>query len=249
MTALIWNELKRNFRQASYWIFVIIMPVGFYIAFGGFMEAAKEPIGDTGANVSGFIMMQMAFYAACIAAVTLGAQSGSQRASGWYRTLMMTPLTPLQYTISRLVVTAVSALVAVGSVYATGALTFAQLDFADWFITFGLGVVLAVPFSMVGQICGSLFAEDTAQGVASGAIVMSAFLSDLFMPLQGTMLTIGRFMPLYGAKTLVNWAVAEGRGATGLAVPMWQAIANWGAWTILFFVLATLALRTAKERS
>ena len=54
------------------------------------------------------------------------------------------------------------------------------------------------------------FRSDNSVGIASGLIVIMAFLGNVFTPMSGLILDIGRFTPLYGYAALARYPLTDG---------------------------------------
>ena len=65
-------------------------------------------------------------------------------------------------------------------------------------------------FAIYGLAICLVFRGENAAGIASGLIVVMAFLGNVFTPMDGLMLDIGRFTPLYGYAALARYPLSEG---------------------------------------
>ena len=90
--------------------------------------------------------------------------------------------------------------------------------------------------------------SDNSVGIASGLIVIMAFLGNVFTPMSGLILDIGRFTPLYGYAALARYPITEGWGPGGVHDPLWIPVANVLAWTVIFAGVALWGLRRGQER-
>ena len=112
----------------------------------------------------------------------------------------------------------------------------------------------AAMFSFFGLLAGLLFRSEGAVGAASGSLVILAFLGNLFFPLEGVLLDIARFTPLYGLVALARYPLTDGYLAslTGTGEPphdeLWVPILNIGAWAIVFVVATILISRRGRAR-
>ena len=80
-----------------------------------------------------------------------------------------------------------------------------------------------------------VFKGENAAGIASGLIVIMSFLGNLFTPMDGIILEIGRFTPLYGYAGLARYPISEGYLPDDAGHdPVWLLIANVCAWTVIF---------------
>ena len=80
------------------------------------------------------------------------------------------------------------------------------------------------------------------------SVVIFAFLGNIFIPLSGTMLTIGKFTPLYGYASLARYPLTEGYLADGSLEPLWVPLAGVIAWALVFGMLATWFVKRGRDR-
>ena len=74
-------------------------------------------------------------------------------------------------------------------------------------------------FAIYGLAVCLAFRSHNAIGIASGLIVVMAFLGNVFTPMSGLMLDIGRFTPLYGYAALARYPLTDGWLPTGRPRP------------------------------
>ncbi len=142
-----------------------------------------------------------------------------ERTLGWGRQLALTPMRPLTFVAVKTVIAMTIAAVPIALIFAIGAATGARGTTSDWLLA-GLIVWLgsvAVRDLRPGR--GPLFRSENAVGIASGLIVIMAFLGNVFTPMSGLMLDIGRFTPLYGYAALARYPLTDGWTAIRLARP------------------------------
>ena len=65
-------------------------------------------------------------------------------------------------------------------------------------------------FAVYGLAICLVFRGSNAAGIASGMIVVLAFLGNVFTPMSGFMLDLGRFTPLYGYVALARFPLTDG---------------------------------------
>ncbi|MBV7363197.1 hypothetical protein KRX54_01945 [Actinomycetaceae bacterium TAE3-ERU4] len=247
MKHAIFIELKRVIRQPSFIFFMIIMPIGIYASLGAFIPEAKIVL-PTGANISALMMVQMAFYSAVLAAASVGAETGVFRATGWGRTLSLTPLSPSGFSFFRLIITYASTIVPITLIYLFGAFTFAAMPLKMWVSSYVLCIVLSGVFGTLGQTIGSLIGGSTALGIASGTTVLISFMSDMFNPAQGKMYTLAQYMPFFGAKSLTTWQITDGHGTSGQSLSFAWCTGNFVFWAALLIGVSWWATRFTKSR-
>ncbi|MCG3017453.1 hypothetical protein KZ288_27340, partial [Escherichia coli] len=72
---------------------------------------------------------------------------------------------------------------------------------ASYLITIGGSLI----FACYGIGVGMVFKSESALGLAGGLMVFFAFFGNVFMPLEGMMLDIARFTPMYGYVALIRY--------------------------------------------
>lgn len=245
-------ELKRIVRDVAALFFIIALPAFLYIIFGATQEYSDVKLMH--GNVALYIMVGMAAYGAVTATSSIGGMAAVERAQGWGRQLGLTPMRDWQFIAVKAQVAVLLAMLPVGAIFALGYFTGAEGTGRAWVLSALAVIVGAVTFSLYGLVIGLAFGSESAVNAASGMLVILAFLGNLFFPLSGTLLEIGRFTPLYGYAGLVRYPVNEGYGS---ASPMeagndpdsllWLA-ANLGFWTLILGLAAVWLVRRGRSR-
>ena len=103
-------------------------------------------------------------------------------------------------------------------------------------------------FAIYGLAVCLVFRSENSVGIASGLIVVMAFLGNVFSPMSGLLLDIGRLTPLYGYAALARYPLTGGWTPTGAHDPLWLLVANVLAWTVIFAGAAAWGVRRGRER-
>lgn len=141
------------------------------------------------------------------------------------------------------------AAVAVGLVFAIGALTGASGSAGDWVVS-GLVIWLgSAMFAVYGLAICLVFRGPNTPGIASGLIVVMAFLGNLFTPMDGLMLDVGRLTPMYGFAALAHYPQTDGWLPNGEHDPLWLPVANVLVWTVIFCLMALWGVRRSRART
>ena len=240
-------EALRQLRNPFTLAFTLAMPVGMYVLFGASTPYADASVGN--GNVAFYVMCSMAAYGAAYEMTSMSAFAATESARGWGRQLALTPLTTAGYALMKVVVGLCFATVATLVVFVVGATTGAEAD-AVWRWAAVAGIVLAggALFGLFGLGLGLAFESDAGARLAAIAITFFGFFGNVFMPLDGVMLDIARFTPMYGYVALVRWPVTEGVLTNGAQDPLWAALLNVGVWTLLFALLARYGVRQSTRR-
>ena len=240
-------EVTRQFRNPYTLVFTLGMPIAMYLLFGAGAEYADQSAGH--GNVAFYVMASMACFGTATAMTSLCAAAAAEVGQGWGRQLALTPLTTTGYAAVKLAVALMFAAVSTAAVFAVGAATGARADSPwAWLAVAGIVLVGGIPFGLFGLGAGLAFNSDTAAAFASIAVTLFGFIGNVFMPLQGGMLTFAHYTPMYGYAALARWPITEGALVAGGADPLWQVFANLAAWTIVFAALVGFGMTRARRR-
>lgn len=242
-------DLARQLRDVGNITFVFLLPLLMYLVFGVSMSVSSSPIGD-GANVGFYVMSSMGAYGAALAATTSTGVAAMEQMQGWGRQLALTPVRPAQLVLGKVGVALVVTGVAMAIVHVGGLLTGASAPLGTWAAVVGITLAGSVMFALFGFAVAQLFKSESALGVATGVLVLMSFVGNVFMPLSGWMLDVAKFTPMYGFVGLVRWPLLEGHQVMADAAPdpLWLLLANVGAWTLFFGLLAVIGVRRGRNR-
>jgi ABC-2 type transport system permease protein len=244
-------ELKRIARDRAGLFFIVGLPAFLYLIFGAAQEYASEPMRH--GNVGFYVMTGMAAYGAVTATTGIGGMAAVERVQGWGRQLGLTPLNDAGYVAMKAITALAVAALPILLIFTLGWLTGAEATPRVWLLTGVILLVGAVTWSLFGLAVGCAFRSESAVSVASGAVVVLAFLGNLFFPLSGTLLTVAKFTPLYGYAALARRPVNEGHAVDNLGNaippdPLWLPALNVVLWTLAFAIIATLLVRRSRGR-
>ena len=220
-------DIRRLLRNTGGTIFTVLMPAGFYLIFGATQSYTDAAVAH--GNVKATIMVSMAVYGAVMAVTTWGSHAALEQQRGWGRQLALTPMTPLKY----------------------GAITNARVDGLRWLWSFLLCWVCSMPFTLFGLAVALLVRGEAATGITSFCTVALAFLGNMFIPLNGFMLKLSRFTPMYGPGQLTRMPLIGQQMVTMRGVidePVWRPVVSIIAWTIIMGIVAVLAGRRRQNR-
>lgn len=240
-------EGVRQLRNPYTLAFTLVMPVAMYLLFGVSMSYGGQAVGH--GNVSFYVMTSMAAYGTAVAMSSLTSLAATEATAGWGRQLAMTPLSTAGYVLTKLLNAVTFAVLALVLVFAAGLATGAVVDGAwRWWATAGIILALGLVFGLFGLGVGLFFGGEAAAALASISMTFFAFLGNVFMPLDGVMLDIAHFTPMYGFVALSRWPLTEGTLATGQTDPLWMLVLNLAVWVGLFTLLVVAGARRARTR-
>ncbi|WP_018157351.1 ABC transporter permease [Demetria terragena] len=245
-------EVKRIVRDPAGLFFTAGLPAVMYLIFGA-AQSYKDEDAVNG-NVGLFIAISMAAYGAVTATTGVGGTAAVERMQGWGRQLGLTPLRDSQYVLVKAAVAATIAVVPIALIYVLAVLTGAEGSATAWLVS-GLIVLLGAGiWALYGLAIAQAFRSESAVSVASGMLVVLAFLGNIFFPLSGTMLTIAKFTPLYGYVQLARYPLTEGAminnssGSEFSIEPLWVPLLNLTIWSAIFALGAVALVRRGRGR-
>ncbi|GAA3897160.1 ABC transporter permease [Microbacterium invictum] len=240
-------EALRQIRNPYTLAFTLGMPVAMYLLFGASMGYGSLPAGN--GNVAFYIMVSMAAYGTAVAMSSITSLAATEAGQGWGRQLAMTPLSTAGYAATKLITAVSFAALAMVAVFVAGMLTGAEAtDAWRWFACGGIMLGVGLIYGLYGLGVGLFFNSDTAAALASISMTFFAFFGNVFMPLDGVMLDIARFTPLYGYVALARWPLTEGTLTTGQTDPLWALVLNVAVWLAVFVVLVGVGVKRSRAR-
>lgn len=249
MSTYIRVEFTRHFRDGYNLIFALLLPAAMYLLFGNIPSYTEFSLGA--GNVKFYLMISMAAYGAAVSTVAIAGTVATETMQGWGRQISLTRMPPAMFVGSKMLVAATVAAASAALVFALGAATGAEVrEGWIWVASYLIVLLGALVFACYGIGVGMLFKSESALGLASGLMVFFAFFGNVFMPLEGTMLDVARFTPMFGYVALARYPLLKDMPAgTDMAPdPLWMPSANLVAWALVFAIFAVVATRKAKAR-
>ena len=237
-------DLRRQLRDRIGMFFVVGLPTFLFLVFG---IGSDDPVGS--GNVAMYVMISMAAYGAVTATTSVAGSAATEQVMGWGRQLGLTPMRPVGFVAAKAAVAMTVAAVPVVSIFAIGAATGSRGHWSDWALSGALVWLGSALFAVYGLAICLAFRGPNAPGIASGMIVVLAFLGNVFTPMSGFMLDLGRFTPLYGYVALARFPLTDGWLPVGGRDPLWLPVANVLAWTVIFGLVALWGVRRSRART
>lgn len=240
-------EAMRQVRNPYTLAFTLGMPVAMYLLFGASMDYGTMSAGH--GNVKFYVMVSMAAYGTAVAMSSLTSLAATESKQGWGRQLAMTPLGTAGYAVTKLITAVSFAALAVLLVFAAGLATGAEASEPwRWWASAGIILSTGLIFGLYGLGVGLFFNADSAAALASISMTFFAFFGNVFIPLDGVMLDIARFTPLYGFVSLSRWPLTDGVLTTGQVDEPWLIVANIVVWAGLFALLVAAGVKRSYSR-
>lgn len=246
-TTMLRIEGVRQLRNPYTLAFTLAMPVVMYLLFGASAGYGSMSAGH--GNVAFYVMVSMAAYGTAVAMSSLTSLAAAESKQGWGRQLAMTPLGTAGYALTKLLTAFPFAVLALLAVFIAGAVTGAQAtDLWRWFAAAGIILGIGLIYGLYGLGVGLFFNADSSAALASISMTFFAFFGNVFMPLDGVMLDIARFTPLYGFVALSRWPLTDGVLTTGQTDPLWMVLLNIVVWVLLFTALVVAGVKRSRRR-
>lgn len=240
-------EAIRQIRNPYTLAFTLAMPVAMYLLFGGGAAYADLSVGN--ANASFYVMVSMGAFGTATAMSSLCSLAASEVGQGWGRQLALTPLPMAGYAITKVLTALSYAALSVLAVNIAGFLTGARADDTwRWFAAAGITLVLGMIYGLFGLGVGLAFNSDSAAALASISITFFGFFGNVFIPMDGVLLDIAHYTPMYGYVALVRWPATDGALLAGGSDPLWAAIMNVVVWGLLFTALVRVGVLRSRRR-
>jgi ABC-2 type transport system permease protein len=236
-------ELQRMRRNLRYMFFTALYPVIIYLFFSNVGNSdSSKPGGDlvAGVHVQAYIMVSMAVFGACGAAIAISGFISQEREQGWTRQLRLTPLPPWCYVTSKIVNGLLVALLSVFLVFIAGAaVNGVDLSAGRWLESYGLLFLGVLPFTALGVFLGYLATGPAGRPVMIFTWMGLSLFGGLWVPvtqLPDVMANIAHALPSYQMANLA-WKTLADQAPTvgGIAVLL--------VWTLVFIGLAAWRYR------
>ena len=236
------SSVRRTLTDWSFLAFVIALPTTMYLFFAGIYG---DQIAQGGVTVAAVMMVTMAAYGGLGAAMSAGAEIQSERSTGWFRQLMITPLTPLEFFVAKVIAAVFAVAPAIVAVFLRGVARGVRMPVGTWAATFGVLLAALLPMVLLGVVLGLWFKPQTAGAATTLVMLALSMIGGLWFPLDMMpefLQRIGRLLPSYWAGQLGQWPVMGG------AFP-WQGVATIGVWCAALVGLGILGYRRAVRTS
>ena len=219
------------------------LPLFFFSIFVLGQAYSEQNIGR--GTIAAVIMAGMALYGMTFLAAGATARIGNERAQGWMRQMALTPLTPRDYNLARVLgAVGLSSLVGV-VLYIYGFAAGVQMEWSATWQSFLLLMLTMVMGALMGLLCGLLVPSDAAQGLVGGGSSLLAFVGGIFVPLD-QMSTffqeLAPYTPLWGAHQLIIQSI---RGWDGFPT---KPVLNLAVWMLIFAISCLLLIRRTTRR-
>lgn len=237
-------EIRRLVRNRRTVVFTLIMPPVFFVIFGTQGDFRNNHAFAHG-NVTAFIAISMGVYGAMLAATSGGAMVSVERAQGWSRQLRLTPLRPVAYIVTKMLVAMTMGLASVVVVFAVAAGFGAEMPVWVWISSGAIAWLGSSVFAAFGLFMGYLLPSENVMQILGPVLAVLAFAGGLFVPLadSGWFPVVATFTPLYGLATVARAPFTDPSAGTLLV-----ASVNLIVWAGVFIGGAAVLFRRDTKR-
>jgi ABC-2 type transport system permease protein len=232
-------EIRRILRNRRTLVFMVIMPVAIYFAFG----SGDQNVEGTSMSIKEYEMVSLALYGAMIACTSGGSMVAVERALGWSRQLRLTPLRPPAYVAIKILTALALGLIPVLLLFAIGRIRGVSMPLHVWLLS-GLAIWLgSLVFAALGLFVGYLLPSENVMQFLGPILGVLSIFGGVFFPVSAmghTIDTIAKFTPVYGVAELARAPLGGGFE--------WSSIANIVAWLAIFAIGSTLVFRRDTNR-
>lgn len=239
---LTWMSLYKVLTNPYNLGFSLALPIVIYLMFGVGKEYSSIWVGH--GNVASSILASMALYGVMLTSSSLGANVSLERSNGVSRLFALTPISTVAQIVARLTAAFFLSAVTILITYSIGYATGSRMEPLVWLMTGALIVVASTMATAIGLAAGFAVRTDGAFAASSMVILIGAFLSGMFLPLDqmGSFFqTIAPYAPLYGPLQLVMSPIY------GAEIKAWW-IVSLVAWMLFFVAIAVWGQRRDTAR-
>ena len=203
-------EVTRVLRNRRVLIFSVLLPAILLLVIG----APNKHDAYHGTTVAAYIMVSMGIFGAMSSATGTAGSIAVERGVGWNRQLRLTPLNPMKYVISKVLLSLVLVLPSLIVVYGLGAIVLGvRLSAATWALVFVGSWLSALPFAALGLIIGYIAKPDSIQQVNGLLFFLLALLGGLWLPydqMPHFMQIVAKYTPSYWAADVARAPLEHG---------------------------------------
>ena len=202
-----------------------------------------QALGST--SVAALMMVSMAAYGGLGAAMSAGNSLQAERSTGWFRQLMITPLTPAQFLTAKASVAVVVIVPALAAVFIAGAIRGVRLDPAAWALSLALLLVALVPMILLGLAIGMFLDARASSAATTVVLLLLSMVGGLMVPLEfmpDAFQAFGRTLPSYWIGQIGQWPIVGGD------FPI-AGVGVLAAWTVVLGIVCAVGYRRAVRSS
>ncbi len=235
-------EARRLLRNRRTVVLTLVVPAILFLL----LKSDRRGIALGGTEITAATtMIGIAVYGAMLAATSGGAMVSIERALGWSRQLRLTPLTPLAYIATKILMAMLLGATSVLVVYTIGAFSGVEMAPITWVVTAVLAWAASFVFASYGLFMGFLLPSENVMQAIGPTLGIFSLFGGLFIPvslLPSVMQNIAPFVPTYGVAAIARFPLLG-----GAFDPVW--LVSVLVWTTVFGLAAMALFRRDTRRT
>jgi ABC-2 type transport system permease protein len=208
------------------------------------VASGQRHITHDGTSFPLYFMTAMAVYGAMFAVTAPGARIARDRATGWTRQMMITPLRARTEVASKVVTMYLVATLSLVLLFLAGASLGVRLTATHWLELTGLLLVGVAPLAVLALILGYLLPGDALTPAVGGIVILLALFGGVYgfqLASSGPLFDVMKGLPSY-------WLVLAGDATVHRGNWPAQAWLTIAVWLVVLVPVAVLAFRRSARR-
>jgi len=233
-------EILRTLRNPMLYVITLGLPL---VLFYGVASGQRHVTHD-GTSFPLYFMTAMAVYGAMFAVTSPGARIARDRATGWTRQMMITPLRARTEVTAKVLTMYLMASAALALLFLAGASLGVRLTATQWLELAGLLLAGVGPLAVLGLILGYLLPGDALTPAVGGVVILFALFGGVYgfqLASSGPLFDVMKGLPSYWLVLAGNATVNHGNWPA----EAWITIATW---VVVLIPVAVLAFRRSASR-
>jgi ABC-2 type transport system permease protein len=233
-------EILRTLRNPLFCGITLGLPL---VLFFGVASGQRHAVHD-GTSFPLYFMTAMAVYGAMFAVTVPGARIARDRASGWTRQMMITPLRARTEVAAKMLTMYLIVLATLVLLFLAGASLGVRLTATQWLELGGLLLVGVAPLAVLGLVLGYLLPADALTSAVGGVVILLALFGGVYgfqLAKSGPLFDVMEGLPSY-------WLVLAGDATLHRGNWPAQAWITIAVWLVVLVPVAALAYRRSASR-
>lgn len=232
-------ETLRTLRNPLLYAITLGLPL---VLFYG-VASGQRHITHDGTSFPLYFMTAMAVYGAMFAVTAPGARIARDRATGWTRQMMITPLRARTEVASKVLTMYLMALLCLVLLFLAGASLGVRLSGTQWLELAGLLLVGVAPLAVLALILGYLLPGDALAPAVGGVVILLALFGGVYgfqLASSGPLFDVMQGLPSY-------WLVLAGDATLNRGNWPAQAWITIAVWLIVLVPVAVVAFHRSSR--
>jgi ABC-2 type transport system permease protein len=233
-------EVLRTVRNRIFLGLTVALPL---VLFYGVASGQRHGTHD-GTSFPLYFMTAMVVYGAMFAVTAPGARIARDRAGGWTRQMMITPLRARTDVAAKVLAAYLLALPTLALLYLAGVSLGVRLGATQWLELTGLLLAGVAPFVVLGLTLGYLLPVDALTPAVGGTVILFALFGGVYgfqLASSGPLFDVMKGLPSY-------WLVLAGAATVHRGNWPAQAWLTIAVWIVVLVPAAVLAFRASARK-